>query len=284
MRLFRFSSWMLLWPIAIVLFLYPINNEITRSSVLLSFLGLWMGCLYFGWNKRWLRVPFLSLTVLAIAFLVFPSRNYDHDKLRQNYVGHLRSYEGTRYVWGGENRLGVDCSGLVRTALIKASFQQGIVTANPGLVRFSLSLWWHDSTAKALGEEYRNQTKHVLNAKSINELGQNKIIPGDIAVTDSGVHVLASLGNDEWIEADPHFTKVVIVKVPAPKNPWFQEPVHIMRWTELGVHLDTVLVWSSAFRRFGRNPVICPVNAELQTIATIPLRTVSRCAPELESK
>ena len=233
MRLFRFSSWVLLWPIVVVLFLYPINNEITRSGLVLSFLGLWMGCLYFGWGKRWLRVPFLSLTVLAIAFLAFPSTNYDLDKLRQNYVDHLRSYEGTRYVWGGENKLGVDCSGLVRTALVKASFQQGIVTANPSLVRFSLSLWWHDSTAKALGEEYRNQTKHVLNAKSINELGQNKIIPGDIAVTDSGVHVLASLGNDEWIEADPYFEKVVIVKVPTPKNPWFQEPVHIMRWTEL---------------------------------------------------
>jgi hypothetical protein len=119
----------------------------------------------------------LSLTVLAIAFLAFPSRNYDHDKLRQSYADHLRSYEGTRYVWGGENILGVDCSGLVRTALIKASFQQGIVTANPGLVRFSLSLWWHDSTAKALGEEYRNQTEHVLNAKRSMNLGKTRLHP-----------------------------------------------------------------------------------------------------------
>ncbi len=45
------------------------------------------------------------------------------------------------------------------------------------------------------------------------------------------------------------------------------------RW----VHLDTVLVWSSAFRRFGRNPAICRVNAELQTRANPSLRTVSRC-------
>lgn len=233
MRFLRFNSWIALWPIAIVLFLYPINNAITQSGLVLSLLGIWMGCIYFGWRKKWLRLLFLAFTLLPIGFLAAPGRNYGRDKLRQNYVNNLRSYEGTRYVWGGENQLGVDCSGLVRTGLIKASFQQGIVTVNPTLVRFSLSLWWHDSTAKALGEEYCGQTRHVLNAKSINELEASEALPGDIAVTASGVHVLAYLGNNEWIEADPHFANVVIVKIPAAKNPWFQEPVHIMRWTEL---------------------------------------------------
>jgi hypothetical protein len=122
---------------------------------------------------------------------------------------------------------------LVRAGLIKASIKQGVLTVNPSLVRFSLSLWWHDSTAKALGEEYRAQTKHILIATSINSLGPNETLSGDIAVTVSGVHVLAFLGNEEWIEADPSIGKVVIVKVPAIKNPWFQEPVHIMRWTIL---------------------------------------------------
>jgi hypothetical protein len=55
---------------------------------------------------------------------------------------------------------------LVRAGLIKASWQQGLETLNPRLVRYSLSLWWHDSTAKAMGEEYRQQTKHVLKAAS----------------------------------------------------------------------------------------------------------------------
>jgi len=56
---------------------------------------------------------------------------------------------------------------------------------------------------------------------------------GNIAVTASGVNVLAYLGGDAWIEADPHFGKVVTVSVPAEKNPWFQEPFMILVWREL---------------------------------------------------
>jgi hypothetical protein len=231
MPILRFSSWVLLWPIAIVLFLYPINNLLTRCGLVAALLGLWAGLLYFGWHKKALRITLFSVTVLTVGFLICPGGSHNQEKLRKNYIDALRSYEGTRYVWGGENKFGIDCSGLVRTGLIKASFQQGILTANPSLVRFSLSLWWHDSTAQALGEEYRNQTKHILTATSINGLAPSETLPGDIAVTVSGVHVLAYLGNEEWIDADPSFHKVVIVKIPAIKNPWFQEPVHIMRWT-----------------------------------------------------
>ncbi|MBI3986575.1 MAG: C40 family peptidase [Lentisphaerae bacterium] len=33
----------------------------------------------------------------------------------------LRRYEGTLYVWGGENRRGIDCSGLVRKKVIRVT-------------------------------------------------------------------------------------------------------------------------------------------------------------------
>jgi hypothetical protein len=41
------------------------------------------------------------------------------------------------------------------------------------------------------------------------------------------------LGGGTWIEADPNWGKVVTVQVPKPGNPWFQEPVNVLRWTEL---------------------------------------------------
>ncbi|MFN2599036.1 MAG: NlpC/P60 family protein, partial [Pyrinomonadaceae bacterium] len=52
--------------------------------------------------------------------------------MRRAYIASLESYEGTRYVWGGENSRGIDCSGLVRRGLINADFHEGVVTANPG--------------------------------------------------------------------------------------------------------------------------------------------------------
>ena len=55
--------------------------------------------------------------------------------LRQKYVDSLVRYEGTKYVWDGENRLGIDCSGLVRKGLIDAAVRAGISTWNPRLIR-----------------------------------------------------------------------------------------------------------------------------------------------------
>ena len=231
--LFRF--WIILWPLAVCLFVYPINNLPIRVGLLASLLGIWAGCFFLVRRKKIFCAALLSLTLLVAGFLICPGRNFDQKQLGGAYVVALRSYEGTKYIWGGENKLGIDCSGLVRAGLIKANFQAGLLTLNPKLIRYALSLWWHDSSAQALGQEYRQQTQRLFTTNSINELDQNKIMPGEIAVTASGVHVLAYLGGDEWIEADPHFGKVVIVKVPANKNPWFQEPVIILRWSELHV-------------------------------------------------
>ena len=54
-----------------------------------------------------------------------------------------------------------------------------------------------------------------------------------MAVTISGVHIMAFLGDSKWIEADPNLKKVVIVQVPEGNNPWFQESFNIVRWQEL---------------------------------------------------
>jgi hypothetical protein len=52
-------------------------------------------------------------------------------------------------------------------------------------------------------------------SKSINALDHEKIMPGDLAVTQNGVHVLAYLGERSWIEADPACKKVIIENVPS---------------------------------------------------------------------
>jgi hypothetical protein len=237
MQKVRRSLWIILAVLGVILFLYPINSLPLRLGLLGLTFGAYCSLIWSFRNRKPVSCGLMAIAFLIGAFMVCPGRNAAPEKLRNAYLNSLLSYEGTRFLWGGENKLGVDCSGLVRAGLIKATFQQGLRTLNPGLVRFSLSLWWHDCSAQALGEEYRGQTKRIATARSINSLEPEKIQPGDIAVTATGVHVLAFLGRNEWIEADPAFGKVVIVKVPADNNPWFQEPVHIMRWTELETKL-----------------------------------------------
>ena len=98
-------------------------------------------------------------------------------------------------------------------------------------MRAAADLWWHDWSAKALRDSYRGQTRLLFVARSLNGLDTRRLLPGDIAVTSSGVHTLAYLGDKTWIEADPGAWKVVTVHVPT-HNAWFNSPVHLMRWTQ----------------------------------------------------
>ena len=192
----------------------------------------WVGVVYFFWHKKRVRNCFIWVSLLAVVFLSLPGRAFDLKSLRRSYVASLRSYEDVKYVWGGENRLGVDCSGLIRAGLVRANLLEGLRTLNPRLVRNALFLWWNDSSARALGEEHQQLTRHIMTVSSINELDESKILPGDFAVTVTGVHALAYAGDGIWIEADPHFARVITVKTPT-RNPWFEEPVQIMRWSQI---------------------------------------------------
>jgi hypothetical protein len=233
MRRPLFRAWIISWFMSTLLFFYPINTGPIRIGLILSVLILVAGSLYFGWDRKVVRYGLVALLLAVAIFLNYPGRSFSSEQLRQCYVASLRSYEGTKYIWGGEGKLGIDCSGLVRAGLIRANCSQGILTLNPKLVREAISLWWHDASAQMLGLEYRCQTRLLSSAPDINRLESTNCLPGDIAVTTSGVHVLACLNSNEWIEADPDLKKVIIVHVPEEKNPWFHEPVHILRWTEL---------------------------------------------------
>src|SRR4051794_38171651 len=149
------KRWFALWPITLGLILYPINNFPLRLSVLTAVAALYFGLIYFLWSNRMLRYALLTFGFLISLFMLLPTRKFDASILRQRYVASLLGYEGTRYIWGGENWLGIDCSGLVRSGLINANSRYGIATLNPGLVRESLDLWWYDCSARALGEGHR---------------------------------------------------------------------------------------------------------------------------------
>jgi hypothetical protein len=44
---------------------------------------------------------------------------------------------------------------------------------------------------------------------------------------------MAFLGCDRWIEADPAEQSVLVVTVPSRDNPWFQQPMKVVRWNVL---------------------------------------------------
>ena len=229
----KWYLWLGLWAGVILLYVFPVGFRTLRLAMLLGIAGLWGGGIFLFWKHEVVRYLCLAAPLPIIVFLHLPGRAAKPEELRRAYVAALKKYEGTPYVWGGENRLGIDCSGLVRNGLIDANLRLSLIRANPRLLRTAISLWWHDCSAKALRDQYRQLTRFMFAAPSINQLDHARILPGDLAVTADGVHVLAYLGDRLWIEADPYPLKVITVKVPVPGNVWFSKPVHLMRWTQL---------------------------------------------------
>jgi len=227
-----FAIWLLLWPLLLAIHLYPIRIAAVRLGLLLIVFLIWMGILLLCWNRKSLRWAWCIITLIFAVCCLWPKRAYNSQVLRAEYIHSLLAYKGVPYVWGGENKRGIDCSGLMRCALIDAEVKHGISTLNPSLVRAGFSLWWNDSSARAMKDEFQHRTRLLFTAASINQISDAKIKPGDIAVTSNGVHVLAYIGNKKWIEADPNELigdQVIEVKTPT-RNAWFNTPVHVMRW------------------------------------------------------
>jgi hypothetical protein len=232
----RRNRW-LLWSVAvfllIALLLYPASYRVTRAAIVFLALITWCGPILLLRHRPALQLSLILVTGVIASFLSPRSvSDVSTEALREKYLSSLRSYEGVTYHWGGENARGIDCSGLVRRGMMNAMFKEGVRTRNGGLVRDAIDLWWHDSSAKALGEGYRDLTTHVVNTRSLNELDHALVTPGDLAVTQSGVHILAYVGDRQWIQADPVAAKVITLPAPT-ENGWYQVPMKIMRWRVL---------------------------------------------------
>lgn len=222
--------WAAACALLIALALYPVSTRLIRLSTVVLIGGVTSGFLFLTWRIPIVRWSLLLLAGFTAALIFGPARgDGDALNLRADYQRHLHAYEGVRYYWGGENLLGIDCSGLVRRAMVDALLSRGISTWNPGLIRKALLMWWNDTSALELRDN-RHLTAELLQVQSVNTLDHSLIQPGDLV--SNGTHIMAYIGDQRWIEADPGKERVIIVTAPA-HNGWFQCPMTVLRWTHL---------------------------------------------------
>jgi hypothetical protein len=195
-----------------LLILVPYRNSLVR----LALLSLWVLAgaflLILSWRQKSWRTLVILIMALFAVFLLLPGRaTTDTEQLRRRFVGRLATYDGVSYVYGGENHRGIDCSGLVRAAMFRSLIEESIFSANPALLRAALNLWWRDTNAIQLGKGANGLTSPKGDGSPIPMRDAQNLRPGDLAVTTSGSHVLAYLGDKRWIEADPDIMRVHIV-------------------------------------------------------------------------
>jgi NlpC/P60 family protein len=229
------ASFLLLLIVVVeaIMIIWPVNFGIGRVIILAGILAFW-AILFIIAKHKFIRILLLVPILIVLYLAILPGGDYDREELRREYIKQLNDYEGVSYLWGGENSLGVDCSGLVRKAMINACLDIAYTEKNSGLLKEAVYLWWNDFSAKSMKDAYKGITYPKFMCESINGLkhceGYESLQPGDLAVTHDGVHVLAYLGDEKWIAADPDIGKVVLFKVPDHESRWFREPVYIISW------------------------------------------------------
>ena len=211
--------------------LYPINSIMIRLPMLAVGFTLWATALALAWPQLRVRWAVAGVPLALCIVLLLPGRAVETADLRARLVAALRHYDGVTYVWGGENAVGIDCSGLVRRARMDAEWSYAFAHLDPGAVRRALSLWWFDQSALAMGQLDRGTTVRLGDVPDLASCPSDGYLPGDFAIIGGG-HVVAALGGGTWIEADPAAGKVLILP-PGADNGWLKQRATLVRWTVL---------------------------------------------------
>lgn len=224
----------LIWVAGLIaLAVWPFHNWVLRYGLPLFLLMTWVAGLRFLSHRGVARAALLVLPLLLAVPFLLPGKPIDPANLRHRYVAAMQRMEGTIYLWGGESRWGIDCSGLPRRGLRDALWDIGWETGNGAAFREWARQWWYDTSAKALGENYRGFTRPLGVSGILRELDFNQLSSGDLAVTADGRHVMVYLRDGKWIQADPGPFKVTIGRPGVDQNPWFNALVKVHRWTLL---------------------------------------------------
>jgi hypothetical protein len=228
----RAAIYLVLCGLVLALFIAPIQTNLGRYLSVGGLLGLWVAGLRLFWRRPRIRWAFFIPPALAAVLLFLPRVPSDPDAMRAAYLKALRRYEGTSYLWGGESRLGADCSGMLRRAMMDALLSEGVRRADVSALRTAAALWWFDASALAMGNQHQLRTLLVFEAENLNDLNDSRLLPGDMAVVMDGKHILGYLGGNQWIDADPQKGRTVIETVPSSVI-WFTLNARIVRWRRL---------------------------------------------------
>lgn len=226
LRLIIFATCLATLALVIVI---PYRTTLIRAGMLTLCCVAWAALVAITSKRKMLRIVLIAAsTASALLLVINAGRNPDSDALRRRFVERLRDYDGVRYVYGGENPRGVDCSGLVRAAMVRALVDRGFASWNSEMIRSSFVLWWRDTNAIQLGKGANGLTLPIGDGSPMPMRAAPNVRPGDLAVTTSGSHVLAYLGDQRWIEADPDVARVQIVDLTT--SPIADQEVLLVTW------------------------------------------------------